>query len=273
MAVPEKLMRLRSLFALVLFTALFTSGLTLAKPSPHSAASSLGGISWQLVKFQGGDDKLLQPGAQAKYTINFDANGGMSVQIDCNRGHGTWKSPGPNQLNFGPLALTLAMCPRARLTDRLPKDWLNVRSYIIKDGHLFLSLVADGGIYEFEPINLKASASLENTHWQLVRLGNTPVMTDSQRQQPYLTFDSKSLRVAGSGGCNRLTGSYKRSGDQLTFGQIASTRMACVQGMETENAFLQALQHVSTWKIAGNQLELSDTDGNLVARFEAHPTN
>jgi heat shock protein HslJ len=49
--------------------------------------------------------------------------------------------------------------------------------------------------------------------------------------------------------------------------------MACVQGMETENAFLQALQHVSTWKIAGNQLELLDAAGNLVARFEAHPTN
>ncbi len=266
-------MRLRSLLALVLFMALFTSGWTLAQPSPYSAAPSLGGASWQLVKFQGGDDKLLQPGAPAKYTINFDANDGVSVQIDCNRGHGTWKSPALNQLKFGPLALTLAMCPPAPLTDRLPKDWLNVRSYIIKDGHLFLSLMADGGTYEFEPINQKAAASLENTHWQLVRLGNMPVMTDSQRQQPYLVFDSKSLRVAGSGGCNRLTGSYKRNGDQLTFGQIASTRMACVQGMETENAFLQALQHVSTWKIAGNQLELLDAAGNLVARFEAHPMN
>jgi heat shock protein HslJ len=266
-------MRLRSLLALVLLTVLFTSGVTLAQPSQHSAAPSLGSTSWQLVKFEGGDDKLLRPGAQAKYTMSFAPDGGVSVQIDCNRGHGTWKSPGPNQLKFAPLALTLAMCPPAPLTDRLPKDWLNVRSYILKDGHLFLSLMADGGIYEFEPRNQKAAASLENTHWQLVRLGNTPVMTDSQRQQPYLTFDSKSLRVAGSGGCNRLTCSYKRSGDQLTFGQIASTRMACVQGMETENAFLQALQHVSTWKIAGNQLELSDAAGNFVARFEAHPPN
>jgi para-nitrobenzyl esterase len=27
-----------------------------------------------------------------------------------------------------------------------------VRSYVIDNGHLFLSLMADGGIYEFEPI-------------------------------------------------------------------------------------------------------------------------
>jgi len=26
------------------------------------------------------------------------------------------------------------------------------RSYVIKDGRLFLSLMADGGIYEFEPV-------------------------------------------------------------------------------------------------------------------------
>jgi para-nitrobenzyl esterase len=26
-----------------------------------------------------------------------------------------------------------------------------VRSYVIRNGHLFLSLMADGGIYEFEP--------------------------------------------------------------------------------------------------------------------------
>jgi para-nitrobenzyl esterase len=28
----------------------------------------------------------------------------------------------------------------------------NVRSYLIKDGRLFLSLMADGGIYELEPL-------------------------------------------------------------------------------------------------------------------------
>jgi len=34
----------------------------------------------------------------------------------------------------------------------MPSNMTNVRSYMIKDGHLFLSLMADGGTYEFEPI-------------------------------------------------------------------------------------------------------------------------
>lgn len=32
------------------------------------------------------------------------------------------------------------------------KQWGYIRSYVVKDGHLFLSLMADGGIYEFEPV-------------------------------------------------------------------------------------------------------------------------
>ena len=62
---------------------------------------------------------------------------------------------------------------------------------------------------------------------------------------------------------------YELHGDQLTFGQMASTRMACLEGGDTEQAFLEALRHVRTWKITGQHLELFDAAGILVARFEA----
>jgi heat shock protein HslJ len=117
----------------------------------QNAAAGLEGTSWQLVKFQNGADKTLVPDDKAKYTISFGADGKVSLRIDCNRGGGTWKSSGSNQLEFGPLALTRAMCPPGPLNDRIPKDWQDVRSYTIKNGHLFLSLMADGGTYEFEP--------------------------------------------------------------------------------------------------------------------------
>jgi para-nitrobenzyl esterase len=122
-----------------------------AQTPPQKAAAGLGGTSWQLVKFQGSDDKTLTPDDKAKYTITFETDGRVSARIDCNRGHGTWKSSGPNLLQFGPLALTRAMCPPGSLHDRIAKDWEFVRSYTIKDYRLFLSLMADGGIYEFEP--------------------------------------------------------------------------------------------------------------------------
>jgi len=118
----------------------------------RGTAADLGGTSWQLVKFQSSDDTTLTPDDKSKYTIAFGNDGRMSGRLDCNRGSDTWKSDGPNQLQFGPMALTRAMCPPGSLHDRIAKDWSAMRSYVIKDGHLFLSLMADGGTYEFEPI-------------------------------------------------------------------------------------------------------------------------
>jgi para-nitrobenzyl esterase len=121
--------------------------------SAPSASPELAGTSWQLVKFQGSDEKTLTPDDGAKYTIDFAAGGRLTARIDCNRGSGTWKSSGPSRLQFGPLALTRAKCPAGSLHDQIVKQWANIRWYVIKDGHLFLALMADGGIYEFEPIN------------------------------------------------------------------------------------------------------------------------
>jgi heat shock protein HslJ len=259
----------RALAALLLGLASTASAL----PPPPDGAE-LAGTSWRLVRFQGSDDKTLTPVDKAEYTVAFASDGSVSVRIDCNRGHGTWKSAGPKQLEFGPLALTRAMCPPAPLNDRLARDWQNIRSYVLKAGHLFLSLMADGGTYEFETESrstsvTSVSASLENTRWKLTRLGESDVTPASAAQEAYIILDPGTQRVSGSGGCNRLTGHYVLSGHHLRFSQMAGTMMACLQGMETEGAFLQGLGSVDAWKIAGRQLELLDSAGKLVARFEA----
>ncbi|HEY1302690.1 MAG TPA: META domain-containing protein [Vicinamibacterales bacterium] len=129
--------------------ATFAAG---SQPSTSTASPGLAGTSWQLVKFQGGDDTTLTPDDRAKYTIEFADGGQLTARIDCNRGRGTWKSTGPSQIEFGPLALTRAQCPAGSLHDQIVRQWGNIRSYVIRDGHLFLALKIDGGIYEFEPI-------------------------------------------------------------------------------------------------------------------------
>jgi len=113
------------------------------------------------------------------------------------------------------------------------------------------------------------SVSLEKTEWKLVRLGDAAVKGDDLHRQPQLVLDPASHRVSGSGGCNRIVGGYEMSGDKLTFGQMASTMMACANGMGTEQDFLKALGEVKRWKIVGKQLELMDGAGKVVAVFEA----
>jgi heat shock protein HslJ len=129
--------------------------------APHGqppTASPLEGTKWQLVRFRGGDDTVLTPDDTTKYTLEFGSDARLNARIDCNRGRGTWKTSG-SSLELGPLILTRAKCPPGSLHDQVVKHWSFIRSYVIRDAHLFLSLMADGGIYEFEPA-LQASSSL-----------------------------------------------------------------------------------------------------------------
>ena len=132
--------------------SLTTVLLVAACASAPQGPPPLGGTSWQLVKFQGGDGKILAPDNKANYTLSFGSNGVLAARIDCNRGRGSWTSSAPGQVRLGLLALTRAMCPPGSMHDQVVRQWSYVRSYVVKDGHLYLSLMADGGIYEFEPI-------------------------------------------------------------------------------------------------------------------------
>jgi heat shock protein HslJ len=89
----------------------------------------------------------------ARFTIRFDAQDRVSLRLDCNRATGTSTvkavADGSGSLTFGPLATTRALCAPPRLDERIARDLPFVRSYLLKEGKLFMSLMADGGIYEW----------------------------------------------------------------------------------------------------------------------------
>jgi len=115
------------------------------------------------------------------------------------------------------------------------------------------------------------SPDLRKTTWQLVSLGDKPVSVPDSQRTPHIILQPDSKQVSGSGGCNRVFGVYELNGDALRFSGIGSTRMACPDGMDVESAFLSALLRVAKWRVAGQQLELSDSSGAVLARFDARP--
>ena len=58
---------------------------------------------------------------------------------------------GSGTLTFGPIAITLMMCPQPSLDHRVSTALTYVRGYLIKDGQLHMSLLADAGILTWEP--------------------------------------------------------------------------------------------------------------------------
>jgi heat shock protein HslJ len=98
------------------------------------------------------DDTTYVPDDPSLYTLEFGTNGNASMRIDCNRGTGSWTSESNGELHFGPIAATRAMCPPGSLHDTYLAQFEWVRSYTMRDGHLFLATMADGSIIEFEPL-------------------------------------------------------------------------------------------------------------------------
>ena len=108
------------------------------------------------------------PSDPSFYTMRLSPDGSVSMRLNCNRATGTWTAtPGQDatggQFEFGPLAGTRALCPPPSLDERLVAQAQYVRSYLMKEGRLSLSLMADGGIQIWEPVPLGALGDAAST--------------------------------------------------------------------------------------------------------------
>ncbi|WP_395329078.1 META domain-containing protein [Novosphingobium sp. BL-8H] len=125
-------------------------------PAPAPATTGLAATSWKLVGFQSMDDAqgTTKPGEGRTYTLEFGADGALAMQLDCNRGRSTWSAePGGEggSLKIGPVASTRALCPQPDIGQMMAARLSDVASYTLRDGHLFLALKMDSGIFEFAP--------------------------------------------------------------------------------------------------------------------------
>lgn len=113
----------------------------------------------------------------------------------------------------------------------------------------------------------QATVTLDNTYWKLLTLNGKAV--PRLDKEPHIILQSQG-RLVGSGGCNRLMGSWKQDGAKLHIGQVAGTRMACRgAAATTETDLLKMLGQVASWRLHGEQLELLDAKGKLLAQLQA----
>jgi len=115
----------------------------------------------------------------------------------------------------------------------------------------------------------KPDASLTNTYWKLIELNGQPVALGAGNQELRMVLTSEGDRVQGFSGCNKFTGNYQQGDTQLHFKPLASTRMACITGMEQEKHFLDMLGNVVRYALIGESLSLYDRQNQLILRFES----
>jgi len=196
-------------------------GLMLAGLPALAAAAEmpLPGTTWQLVAIQSMDDaqgttKIKEP---RDFTLAFGQDGRATLRLDCNRGMGDYRiTPAADGssggLTFGPIAATRALCPPPHLDNRVARDMAYVRSYLLKDGKLYLSLMADGGIYEWAPLQTAAAAADKDRIVKPVQFGkgkSSTVIRDRLAGRQYIDYrvgagagQRMMVRLAGSNNAN-----------------------------------------------------------------------
>jgi heat shock protein HslJ len=111
---------------------------------------------------------------------------------------------------------------------------------------------------------------LANTRWRLVSFGEpgaeTPVVAGSTVT---LEFGADG-QVGGSAGCNSYGGKYQVHDGTVSFGELVSTLMACVDErvMQQEQQYLAALQSTGRFELAGRRLTIRYAGGQDVLNFE-----
>ena len=127
--------------------------------APADAPFPLAGTRWALQSIQSMDDAqgLTRVTDPLRYTLHFGADGRVSLRLDCNRGSGRWEAipagSDSGSLRFTAIAVTRAYCPPPSIDTRIARDLGFVRSYRVIEGRLYVSLLADGGIYAWQRLS------------------------------------------------------------------------------------------------------------------------
>lgn len=130
------------------------------------------------------------------------------------------------------------------------------KTYALQDGKL-----GEVAGEQTEPVRVSA-ADLDGASWRLVELGeNEPVAEDVT-----ITITFAGEQISGSGGCNNYNGSFTLSDDNpflVTFGPIASTRMACPDPAGSqETTYFSALGAATIWGYSFGDLAISYGSGD-----------
>ena len=212
------------------------------------------------------NDEAFVPANPENYNIQFQPDGKVSIQADCNRVGGTYTVDG-NSLTIETGPTTLAACPPSSLGDRFVTQLSSAAIYFFQEKNLFIDLKFDSGTMKFTA----QSHKLSGTSWKVIGYNNgqEAVVSVIIGTKMDVTFGKDGI-LSGSAGCNNYNTTYAVNGDRITISPVASTRKFCAEPegiMEQEQQYLDALETAATYSIRGEQLELRTATGALAVRF------
>ena len=114
---------------------------------------------------------------------------------------------------------------------------------------------------------------LEDKKWVLTELKGKPVGKKDGLKEAFLQFDMETAAFHGNGSCNNIFGPYElKEGSRISFGNTASTMMACPD-MEMEMAFLEILRQADNYSVTDSTLSFQKAKMAPFAIFSLEKTD
>jgi len=115
-----------------------------------------------------------------------------------------------------------------------------------------------------------AKVGITDNTWMLIELNGNPIKNDSSSQRiPQIVFRSAENKFNGNTGCNSMAGTYElKENNRILLTGIISTKMACMNNMELESQFLNALDQADNYTLTGDTLILNKERMAPLARFK-----
>jgi heat shock protein HslJ len=138
------------------------------------------------------------------------------------------------------------------------------RLFEIISGIVLVSLTVFSGI---SCAQAASTGKLEGVSWVLKSYGDPGslkiALTDKETT---LIFDKAKKEASGNGGVNGYGGKYEINGSRLTVSNIIHTEMASTNNALNiqESTFFKILESAQNYKINGQELTITGTEGTLV---------
>lgn len=196
--------------------------------------------------------------------VAFPERNKIAMSAGCNRGVGS-VDLSDAVVKTGPIATTMMACPgEVAGADKWMTDLFAAQPGWALTGDV-LTLTSPGVTVTLtDKTTADPDRPVVGTTWVVTTLITPDANTTSaalETSAPSLTIGQDG-QVTGSTGCNRFSGPVRVGDSTITFGPLATSRMACPDDVaEVEQAVLHVLDGEVTYAVDGATMRLTKADG------------
>ena len=203
-------------------------------------------------------------------TAEFTPDGQIKGFAGCNDYSGSFQAAPDGTLVIPPLATTEMACQQWMEQEVTYLNGLQTaRSFGFNSQGRLEIMFGDQSKPTHILIYTSSAKPLTGTNWTLVSYGDPASPQPAPAETVITAVFSPEGFVSGFSGCSQYNASYSLQDQQITLGPLATTQMTCPTGMETEQAYLQALAKAQEFAISGQTLTITGNEGTAVITYTA----